>query len=162
MDVRCERCRAQYVFDDEQVTPAGLAVQCTNCGHVFRVKKKELVVTVPVKPGEIEGVPMPATAAAPRPAASPPSEPREWRVRQVGGNVLAFRELTTLQKWIVEGKVGRGDMLSSGGDDWTRLGELEELSSFFEIVDRARGAAAPSEPAAGRTQPMYRAPPQTS
>ena len=53
MDVRCERCRAQYVFDDEQVTPAGLTVQCTNCGHVFKVKKKELVVTVPVKPDEL-------------------------------------------------------------------------------------------------------------
>jgi predicted Zn finger-like uncharacterized protein len=156
MDVRCERCRAQYVFDDEQVTPAGLAVQCTNCGHVFRVKKKELVVTVPVRPGEIDGVPLPATAAAPRSGAAAP-EPREWRVRQVGGNVLAFRELTTLQKWIVEGKVGRGDMLSSGGDAWQRLGDLEELSSFFEIVDRARGAAVAIEPMAGRTQPMYRA-----
>jgi predicted Zn finger-like uncharacterized protein len=38
MDVRCERCRAQYVFDDDQVTAAGLTVQCTNCAHVFRVK----------------------------------------------------------------------------------------------------------------------------
>jgi predicted Zn finger-like uncharacterized protein len=66
MDVRCERCRAEYVFEDEQVTPAGLAVQCTNCGHLFRVKKKELVVTVAMRPGDVEGTPMPATAAAPR------------------------------------------------------------------------------------------------
>src|SRR5512145_2976616 len=73
MDVRCERCRAQYVFDDEQVTPAGLTVQCTNCGHVFKVKVKELVVTVPVKPGEMEGQPIPATAAAPKPAGATPS-----------------------------------------------------------------------------------------
>src|SRR5512147_2432796 len=99
MDVRCERCRAQYVFDDDQVTPAGLTVQCTNCGHLFKVKKKELVVTVPVKPDEVEGTPMPATAAAQKPARThasvpmaaapadappaPPGEPerpREWRV----------------------------------------------------------------------------------
>src|SRR6266540_1112870 len=66
MDVRCERCRAQYVFDDDQVTPSGLTVQCTNCGHLFKVKKKELVVTVAVKPGDFEGEPLPATAAAPR------------------------------------------------------------------------------------------------
>ena len=120
MDVRCERCKAQYVLDDDQVTPAGLTVQCTNCGHVFKVRKKELVVTVPVKPGELQGTPLPANAAAPRaqpaaPAAQPTSgpiltpvpgsgpapaapEPREWRVRQANGNVFAFRELTTLQK----------------------------------------------------------------
>ena len=123
MDVRCERCRAQYVFDDEQVTPSGLTVQCTNCGHVFRVKVKELVVTVPVKPGELDGTPIPATAAAPKAAAAPSAEPpapvapspappaaapaslfphaddklKEWRVRQANGNVFTFKELTTLQ-----------------------------------------------------------------
>jgi predicted Zn finger-like uncharacterized protein len=73
MDVRCERCRAEYVFDDEQVTATGLAVQCTNCGHLFRVKKKELVVTVAMKPGDLEGTPMPATAAAARPHRPAPS-----------------------------------------------------------------------------------------
>jgi predicted Zn finger-like uncharacterized protein len=67
MDVRCERCRAQYVFDDEQVTSSGVTVQCTNCGHLFKVKKKELVVTVPVRPDQVVGTPLPATAAAPRP-----------------------------------------------------------------------------------------------
>src|SRR5512141_2612281 len=102
MDVRCERCRAQYVFDDDQVTPSGLTVQCTNCGHVFKVKKKELVVTVPVKPDELDAAPIPATAAAPRSGAAAPAAPveprepaREWRVRQASGNIFTFRELTT-------------------------------------------------------------------
>ncbi len=66
MDVRCERCTAHYSFDDDQVTLAGLNVQCTNCGHVFKVKKKELVVTLPVKPDEILGnPPLPANAVVP-------------------------------------------------------------------------------------------------
>jgi predicted Zn finger-like uncharacterized protein len=147
MDVRCERCRAQYVFDDEQVTPSGLTVQCTNCGHVFRVKKKELVVTVPVKPDELHGTPMPATAAAPRagPHPEPPSpaapavepERREWRVRQASGNVFTFRELTTLQKWIVEQKVSRDDEISRSGEQWKRLGDIGELASFFQVVEAA-------------------------
>jgi predicted Zn finger-like uncharacterized protein len=165
MDVRCERCRAQYVFDDDQVTPAGLTVQCTNCGHVFKVRKKELVVTVPVKPGELQGTPLPASAAAPRapaPAttpAPPPSpsgriltpvpattpapaapEPREWRVRQANGNVFAFRELTTLQKWIIEQKVGRDDEISQGGENWKRLGNIPDLASFFQVVEAAERA----------------------
>ncbi|HSN14113.1 MAG TPA: tetratricopeptide repeat protein [Anaeromyxobacteraceae bacterium] len=173
MDVRCERCRAQYVFDDEQVTPGGLTVQCTNCGHVFRVKVKELVVTVPVKPGELDGVPIPATAAAPKPAAAkPPSSPepsphaapaaapppapaappstflkadekaKEWRVRQANGNVFTFKELTTLQKWIVEQKVTRDDEISLSGDQWKRLGNIAELASFFQVVEAAESARA--------------------
>ena len=146
MDVRCERCRAQYVFDDDQVTRSGLTVQCTNCGHLFKVKKKELVVTVPVKPEELEGAPLPATAAAPKPrgaapgaqpAPAPVEPPREWRVRQVSGNTLAFRELTTLHKWIVEQKVSPDDEISLGGEAWKRLGSIAELSSFFEVVEAA-------------------------
>jgi predicted Zn finger-like uncharacterized protein len=177
MDVRCEKCRAQYVFDDEQVTPSGLTVQCTNCGHVFKVKKKELVVTVPVKPGEMQGAPLPASAAAPRPGAHAPSlppppdraptslagappvptphgepeRPREWRVRQANGNTFTFRELTTLQKWIIEQKVSRDDEISLAGDQWKRLGNIPELASFFQVVDRAT-AAIPIPPAASHEE----------
>ncbi|WP_242343108.1 tetratricopeptide repeat protein [Anaeromyxobacter terrae] len=160
MDVRCERCKAQYVFDDEQITPSGLAVQCTNCGHLFRVKKKELVVTVPVKPGELDSAPMPASAAAPRATGHAPaaarSEAREWRVRRPGGAVLTCRELTTVQKWIVEGKVAREDEISAGGDSWRRLGEIDELSSFFSVVAEAeRARATPVE----TPRPPARVPP---
>jgi predicted Zn finger-like uncharacterized protein len=151
MDVRCERCRAQYVFDDEQVTAAGITVRCTNCGHVFRVKKKELVVTVPVKPDEMEGTPLPASAAASRPTAAVPAaapeareQVREWRVRQANGNIFTFRELTTLQKWIIERKVGRDDEISHSGDQWKRLGNIAELASFFQVVEAAeRGRSVP-------------------
>ena len=162
MDVRCERCRAQYVFDDAQVTEAGLTVKCSNCGHLFKVKKKALVVTVPVKPGEDTEPPViatnspsapagppsgPATGAAPSgpPAgASLPSEKREWRVRQANGNVFTFKELTTLQKWIVERKVARDDEISLSGDQWKRLGNIAELSTFFQVVEAAeRGQSGP-------------------
>jgi predicted Zn finger-like uncharacterized protein len=164
MDVRCERCRAQYVFDDEQVTPQGLTVQCTNCGHVFRVKKKELVVTVPVRPEDVTEQPFMATAASLRPpgfteasalrppgftgasAPRPPpaAPPHGWTIRQVGGGTLAFTELTTLQKWIVERKVTREDQVSQGDDAWVRLGAIGELQAFFAVVDDAeRGRRAP-------------------
>ena len=54
MDVRCERCKTEYEFDDARITEAGVTVKCTTCGHVFKVKKKALVVTVPVKPDATE------------------------------------------------------------------------------------------------------------
>lgn len=169
MDVRCERCRAQYVFDDEQVTPSGLTVQCTNCGHVFKVKKKELVVTVAVKPDELEGSPLPATAMAPRPApagavASPPNverpaePPREWRLRQANGNVFTFRELTTLQKWIIEQKVARDDEISHSGEQWKRLGNIAELASFFQVVEAAERGRAQASGALLTPVPMPGAP----
>ena len=69
MDVRCERCKTQYVFDDDQVTASGLTVQCDTCGHLFKVTKKALVVTIAVKAEDLEAPPIPASAVAPRAAA---------------------------------------------------------------------------------------------
>src|SRR5947209_6012560 len=105
MDVRCERCKTEYEFDDARITEAGVTVKCTSCGHVFKVKKKAVVVNVPVNPGELDQ----AHAQLTQPSTSPPSaaaapnsgadRPKEWKVRQSSGNVFTFRELTTLQKW---------------------------------------------------------------
>ncbi len=180
MDVRCERCRAQYVFDDDQVTLAGLTVQCTNCGHLFKVKKKELVVTVPVNPGDVEGTPPSPAPPPPRAAderdprgrrrgrgrrrrgasaarssspgmpvaaAPEPERTREWRVRQANGNIFTFRELTTLQKWIIEQKVGRDDEISLSGEQWKRLGNIAELASFFQVVEAAERSKTQAQPA---------------
>jgi predicted Zn finger-like uncharacterized protein len=139
MDVRCERCRAQYLVDDDRVPEAGVAVTCAQCGHVFRLKKKALAVTVPLRPDEgLEAQPITGLAAG--------AQAREWRLRQAGGNVWAFRELTTLQKWIVERKVTRDDEISATGEQWRRLGDIPELSSFFAVVDAADRAQAPNSP----------------
>jgi predicted Zn finger-like uncharacterized protein len=169
MDVRCERCRAQYVFDDEQVTPAGLTVQCTNCGHVFRVKKKELVVTVAVKADELEGTPFPANAVPARAAAgaAPAPEPRapvrEWKLRRTTGQQVAFRELTTLQKWVVERKVGLDDEISQQpGGRWRRLGDIAELASFFRVVEDANRGRALTPPTFAPAPPEGALPPPPS
>jgi predicted Zn finger-like uncharacterized protein len=143
MDVRCERCRAHYVLEDDRVTEAGLTIRCSGCGYTFRVKRKALFVTVPVGSDEAAG---PVTTPVPVPAVTPVPEKREWRVRQPNGNVFTCKELTTLQKWIVERKVGRDDEISLSGDQWKRLGDIAELASFFQLVeaaDRARALPAP-------------------
>ncbi len=146
MDVRCERCRAQYVFDDEKVTEAGITIQCSKCGHLFKVKKKALVVTVPVKPEDMgDTVPVSSDEASRSPSAPTSEKAREWRIRQAGGSVFNFKELTTLQKWIVERKVTRDDEISLSGDQWKRLGNIAELAAFFQVVDEAvRGRDTPA------------------
>jgi predicted Zn finger-like uncharacterized protein len=70
MDIRCERCRAAYVLDDEQVTAAGVALQCTNCGYLFEVRRKVVFVTTPLRPEQAVG----ARPLAP-PRAAPPASP---------------------------------------------------------------------------------------
>ncbi len=168
MDVRCERCRAQYAFDEDQITTAGLTVQCNACGHVFVVQKKELVVTRSVTPGELDEPPRPASSAtpprppasapAPSPAPAPapaPALPADatppWTIRQVSGQHLSFSELNTLQRWIVERRVSREDEVTQGDGAWVRLGTLAELQSFFEVVeaaDRAKGRSTSRYPPA--------------
>lgn len=138
MDVRCEHCRAHYVLEDERITEAGLVVRCSTCGYTFRVKRKALFVTVPVGADEPGSGPV---LNPPRPPVfTPTPEKREWRVRQAGSDVyFTCKELTTLQKWIVERKVGREDeiSLSGAGAGWKRLGDIPELASFFQVVDAA-------------------------
>ncbi|ACL67662.1 MJ0042 family finger-like protein [Anaeromyxobacter dehalogenans 2CP-1] len=71
MDIRCERCRAAYVLEDEQVTAAGVALQCTNCGYLFEVRRKVVFVTTPLRPEHALG----ARPLAPPPRAGPPAAP---------------------------------------------------------------------------------------
>jgi predicted Zn finger-like uncharacterized protein len=169
MEVRCERCKTQYELDDSRVSETGVTVQCTTCHHVFVVKKKALVVTMAVKPGEqnpATPVPLGGTQPAPPPAGIRPLGPpirepppvgtvsanqgtmeapgergRDWRVRQASGNLFTLKDLTTLQKWIVERKVSRDDEISLTGDSWKRLGDIAELATFFQLVDEAQKAA---------------------
>ena len=124
MDVRCERCKTLYELDDSRVSEAGTTVRCTTCGHVFRVRKKVLLMT------EAVGVGAESTAVPP-PVVDKPA----WRVRSPSGRVIAFRELTSMQKWIVERKFGRDDEISLHGDHWKRLGDIAELQPFFLLLD---------------------------
>jgi predicted Zn finger-like uncharacterized protein len=133
MDVSCPRCKTDYEFDDARVPDAGVTVKCTQCSHVFRVRKKSVpsspsIMPPPQKPGDETEPGLPRHASA----------TREWKVRQPSGNVFSFKELTTLQKWIVERKVSRDDEISLTGEAWKRLGNIAELASFFQIVDDAK------------------------
>jgi len=122
MEVRCERCGTSYALDDARLGEGGARVRCARCGHVFLIQRPEA------------GPP-----AAPPPAGSvqAPSVRREWKVRGRDGAVSTFHELTTLQRWIVERKLGRDDEIGLDGEHWKRLGTIPDLSPFFEVVETA-------------------------
>jgi predicted Zn finger-like uncharacterized protein len=121
MDIRCERCQTEYEFDETKVTEAGVTVKCTNCGNLFRVRRR---------------------AEAPTAVIAAPSKEKVWMVRSRDGDLRRFRELTTLQQWIVESRVARDDEISLTGETWKRLGDIAELASFFHVVEQAKAAAA--------------------
>ena len=156
MDVRCERCGTEYEFEDTRVTEEGVTVKCSTCGHLFKIRKKSFVLTEPVTLGKKEGE---------------DSGDRNWMVRKADGTVLSFKELTTLQKWIVERKVSRDDEISKSGETWKRLGGIAELASFFQVVDAATTGSMPAaqppaaQPPAAQPQdtlPMPAASPPTA
>jgi len=117
MDVRCERCSTEYDFEDSRIPAQGLAVKCSSCGHVFRVYRGG--------------------------ADAEPAADGQWLVRRADGRIVRFKEMTTLQRWIVERKVTRNDEISKTGKAWKRLGEISELVPFFSAIAPPGVAAAP-------------------
>ena len=74
-----------------------------------------------------------------------------WVLTTEEGKTHRFRDPTTLQKWIVERRVGRNDRVTPPGASPRRLGDMDELRAFFDLVDQADRAASarvarPTEP----------------
>src|SRR5690349_14401378 len=42
MDVRCEKCGTEYELDEARLKPGGVTVKCTNCGHMFKIRKRTI------------------------------------------------------------------------------------------------------------------------
>ena len=171
MDVRCPACTTEFEFDDFRVTARGVRVKCTDCGHMFTVRKRALAGVKGGTPPPREasggtaraasGLAASLAAVAPRPRsriketrgpAGPskrtdatvskapfldPTEQRQlsrpWMVRSVNQDVMTFRDISTLQKWIMEGRISRADELSLTGATWRSLGEIAELDSMFRV-----------------------------
>jgi predicted Zn finger-like uncharacterized protein len=115
MDVTCEKCHTEYEFDDALVSGQGTSVRCTQCGHRFKVQRRD-------------------TSAA----------PEVWIVRTVDGQALEFRALRELKGAISSGKVGRDDVLSRGAGRPRRLASIAELEPFFvsPVTSTASGLGA--------------------
>ena len=109
MDIRCPSCKTLYEFNENRIKHGSVKLKCSQCGHVFRVESQ----------------------------AKPESKAKRtgrWMVRRSNQEVLYFQGLTTLQKWIIDRKVGPEDEISRSGKSWKRLGAITELASFFEVA----------------------------
>src|SRR5205085_3831465 len=64
MDVRCEKCQTEYELDEARLKPGGVTVKCTNCGHMFKIRKRSNTAAG-----------APAVSAADSARTKPPSKP---------------------------------------------------------------------------------------
>jgi predicted Zn finger-like uncharacterized protein len=168
MDVRCEKCQTEYELDEARLKPGGVTVKCTNCGHMFRIRRRT-ITNVGSPPLARDSTPPRAQAPSARPVSSAPtllgSAPgpagprnesilddvaqlgsdeapttpdRQWLIRLDNGEQKQCRELATLQQWIIAGVATRESLISRTGKTWKRLGDIVELGQYFTIADEAR------------------------
>ena len=166
MDVRCEKCQTEYELDESRLKPSGVTVKCTNCGHMFKIRRRAStnvgMPTVPAPPAasapasttSVTAVGRPGDSDSPLRVTDPgsgPTQERQWMVRLDNGETRTCRELASLQQWIVAGIVSRESLISRSGKTWKRLGDIPELGQYFVIAEEARGkrSQTPSKPAAG-------------
>jgi predicted Zn finger-like uncharacterized protein len=157
MDVRCEKCQTEYELDESRLKPGGVTVKCTNCGHMFKIRKRTptnvgmQAVDPRARTNSSKQPPVRADSAPAAPptndatvvqkladAGSGPNNERQWLVRLENGETKSCRELATLQQWIVAGVVSRESLISRSGKTWKRLGDIAELGQYFIIADEAR------------------------
>src|ERR1700722_12080823 len=120
MDVQCERCKAEYEFDDALISGRGTTVKCTSCGYQFKIR---------------------------RPSEAPDGSADRWEVRTIDGHQLVFTSLRDLQRAIKARQGGRADTLTRGGALPRALAEITELEPFFdEAAQHGGGSGATPAP----------------
>jgi predicted Zn finger-like uncharacterized protein len=103
MDVTCDRCKAEYEFDEALLGERGTTVKCSACGHVFRV--------------------LPPSRDAVR---------SHLQLRYArDGSVRALSSLRELQQRIRAGEVSLDDELGRDGFPFRALRDVPELKNFF-------------------------------
>jgi len=122
MDVRCEKCQTEYELDESRLKPGGVTVKCTNCGHMFKIRKRANT-NVGVAGGaaaaaDTRAKPVsskqPLTSTAPRADSVPsegitdmpsgPNSERQWQVRLENGDTKTYNVLVGYGVATVVGK----------------------------------------------------------
>lgn len=151
MDVSCPQCHASYELDESQIRGDSARVKCSSCNHVFRLYKPSSLQGPPVftSASGYQGSPS-GTGQAFSSEQEPSSQSgshlslssaSEWKqpshtfiVRSEHGVISHIPDQATLQRMIVERKVSPIDELSLDGEQWVRLGMLQEYQPFFQVL----------------------------
>lgn len=132
MLIVCDNCGAEYEIDVEEdalstLPGRGLRFRCSACGHTFSIGEDAAQSGSSSLSGEF-GDPPDADDTPP-----PMLLKQEGKVYQVD-------DIATLQRWIVERRVLREDLISLGGLKWEPVGVRRELQVFFHLVEHSERA----------------------
>lgn len=139
MDIVCDSCGAAHHIDPPAwVVASGRAFRfrCSACGHSQMVQPTTATGN-PIRPRE---------AAPPAPAPSSATEPKDDAAPvylKQDGKVYLVRDWATLQRWIMERRVGREDLVSEGGVRWEPVGSRADLGTFFAAIEQPAEAEDP-------------------
>lgn len=112
MEVTCDRCGAEYEFEETLISVGGTTVKCTACGHLFKVHRS------------------PAEEASE--ASTPGGDaPAAWTLRRPDASTVSLDSLAALTRGIRAGTYGPADEISRSGRAWRRLADIPELQTFF-------------------------------
>ncbi|MCH2109237.1 MAG: zinc-ribbon domain-containing protein, partial [Polyangiaceae bacterium] len=103
MKVVCGRCKSEYEFDEELISPEGTSVRCTSCGLQFLVKPEAVPATTEPWVAHLEG----------------------------STSTREFQSWEDVQDAIVRGQLSQSDSLSRGKKKPRRLADISELRPFF-------------------------------
>ena len=134
MLIVCDNCGAEYEIDvdEDGGLGRGMRFRCSACGHTFSIGEATASTT-----GEVSSLPPEDEVSG--------EEPPPMLLKQEG-KVYQVDDVATLQRWIVERRVLREDLLSIGGLKWEPVGSRRELQVFFHLVEHAERAALAGRP----------------
>ena len=174
MKIQCENCGIGHELDPPAwVVSSGrpFRFRCSSCGHSQMVSPAPKPAAPPPTPAPpTPAPPMPTVAAAPVPTpapvqreARPPTsspepaagtEPQPVYLKQEG-KVYLVRDWATVQRWIMERRIARDDLVSEGGVRWEPIGSRPDLGSFFAAVEQLEASeTAPALPASPEQLPF--------
>lgn len=159
MNIQCESCGSEHELDPPAwVLSSGrpFRFRCSVCGHSqmadppTTIGMPDSASHEPPEPRHRTPTPVgiprttPSPAPAPAPSATPvtdapPSDTSSVFLKQEG-KVYLVKDWATLQRWIMERRVGREDLVSDGGVRWEPIGSRPELGSFFAAVEQLEAA----------------------
>jgi len=122
--VICPNCQTKYKRP-ANVPDSGIKVKCKSCGNIFDVKSDDR-----------RGI----TGRREK------DQYNDWLIKKTDGTILRAKDLSEIQRKIVEMQVSEQDELSKSGDEWEKLGDIENFISFFSLVNRAKNSSQTANP----------------
>ena len=124
MRITCPSCESEYAFQDDRIPSRGAKVKCSNCEHVFTIHRPD-------------SGPVLQESSSKKKRKIGKLTKKVLYLRQEG-RVYTVRDLSLLQRWVIEKRVLATDEVSADGESWELASRLNQLRAFFAVLRQLR------------------------